>query len=118
MMLKKFLIERFGYQVSLVSDGQQAIDALQAETFDIILMDIHMPVLDGVRASTKIRASKKEWASIPIIALTADAAAAHVEEYLDVGIDACAAKPINWQELDQLIKETVGAKRGNNNQAD
>jgi len=109
MMLKKFLIERFGYQLAVVSDGQQAIDALSAQTFDIILMDIHMPVLDGVKASTEIRSSKQTWAGIPIIALTADAAAAHVEEYLAVGIDACVAKPINWQALDRLIKEIVGA---------
>lgn len=111
MMLKKFLIERFGYQLTVVSDGQQAVDALEAKAFDIILMDIHMPVLDGVKASTKIRALKTQQADTPIIALTADAAAAHVEEYLSVGINACAAKPINWQDLDQLVKETVGIYR-------
>lgn len=115
MMLKKFLADRFGYQLSLVSDGQQAIDALAeaaADTsarggFDLVLMDIHMPVLDGVSASKKIRASKNDWQNIPIIALTADAAAAHLEEYKQVGIQACAAKPINWQDLDHLIKATV-----------
>ena len=115
MMLKKFLADRFGYQISLVSDGQQAIDAL-ADTavpggFDVVLMDIHMPVLDGVSASKKIRASKDNWGNIPIIALTADAATAHVLEYQQAGIEACAAKPINWQELDQLIKDTVLAHR-------
>lgn len=113
MMLKKFLVERFGYQLSVVSDGQQACDTLVDQPFDIVLMDIHMPVLDGVQASTKIRTSDQAWANIPIIALTADAAAAHVEEYLTVGIDACAAKPINWQALDQLIKEIVAANAEN-----
>ncbi len=121
MMLKKFLTDRFGYQLSLVSDGQQAIDALVeaaadtsgANGFDLILMDIHMPVLDGVSASRKIRASKNDWCNIPIIALTADAAAAHVEEYKQVGIQACAAKPINWQDLDHLIKSTVLTDRKN-----
>lgn len=114
MMLKKFLVERFGYQLTVVSDGQQAIDALEETAFDIILMDIHMPVLDGVKASIKIRALKNKQANIPIIALTADAAAAHVEEYLMAGINACAAKPINWQDLDLLVKETVGVyRRGN-----
>ncbi len=107
MMLKKFLIERFGYQLSVVSDGQQAIDRLSEGEFDVILMDIHMPVLDGVRASIQIRASSKVWKNTPIIALTADAAEAHVIEYEQAGINACASKPINWQDLDQLIKSSV-----------
>ena len=111
MMLKKFLIERFGYQLSVVSDGQQAIDKLSESEFDVILMDIHMPVLDGVRASTKIRASAKAWKDVPIIALTADAAAAHVTEYEQAGINECASKPINWQDLDQLIKRCVQRHR-------
>ena len=111
MMLKKFLSERFGYQLSVVSDGQQALDRLSEDAFDVILMDIHMPVLDGVRASIKIRASSKDWKNTPIIALTADAAASHVTEYEQAGINACASKPINWQDLDLLIKENVGAYR-------
>lgn len=121
MMLKKFLTDRFGYQLSVVSDGQQAIDGVANSNadptapgrFDVVLMDIHMPVLDGVAATKKIRASKYAWRNIPIIALTADAAAAHIEEYKQVGIQACAAKPINWQDLDALIKSTVWADREN-----
>lgn len=105
MMLKKFLVERFGYKVTLVSNGQQAIDALAKNDFEIVLMDIHMPVLDGVEATRKIRASSHPWKDTPIIALTADAAELHVQEYQQVGINECVAKPIDWQALDQVIKK-------------
>ncbi len=105
MMLQKFLVERFGYSVTLVSDGQQALDALSKAPFDVVLMDIHMPVMDGVEASRKIRASSCDWSTTPIVALTADAAEMHVKEYKEIGIDDCVAKPIDWQSLDQLIKK-------------
>ena len=104
MMLKKFLIDKFGYQVTTVGDGQEVIDALQGSSFDIILMDIHMPTMDGVTAARKIRRATPKWSETPIIALTADAADMHVEEYLGVGMNDCVAKPINWPELDQKIK--------------
>lgn len=104
MMLRKFLIDRYGYQVTIVSNGKQAIDQLAKNSFDVILMDIHMPEMDGVTAARKIRQSSHEWCSTPMIALTADAADTHVKEYLEVGMDDCAAKPIDWPSLDQKIK--------------
>lgn len=107
MMLKKFLVERFGYQVETVSDGGHVIEALTdaEQPFDVILMDIHMPNMDGVTAARKIRMATPIWSKTPIIALTADAAEMHVEEYLEVGMNDCVAKPINWPELDAKIKE-------------
>ena len=111
MMLKKFLVEKFGYQVTTVGDGQEVIDTLAKEPFDIILMDIHMPSVDGVNAARKIRKATPNWSKTPIIALTADAAEMHVEEYMAVGMNDCVAKPINWPELDQKIK-ALSAKRG------
>lgn len=104
IMLKKFLIDRLGYPVTIVSDGVQVLEALSHKEFDIILMDIHMPVLDGVAATQQIRASGKAWQNIPIIALTADAAQAHMDEYSLAGINACVSKPVNWQKLDQMVK--------------
>lgn len=111
MMLKKFLVEKFGYQVTTVGDGQEVIDTLANEPFDIILMDIHMPSVDGVTAARKIRKATPDWSKTPIIALTADAAEMHIEEYMAVGMNDCVAKPINWPELDQKIK-SLSAKRG------
>ncbi len=104
MMLKKFLIDKFGYQVTTVGDGQEVIETLANGAFDIILMDIHMPTMDGVTAARKIRKATPDWSKTPIIALTADAADMHVEEYLGVGMNDCVAKPINWPELDKKIK--------------
>lgn len=112
MVLKKFLIDRLGYPVRLVSNGKQALAALEEEAFDLILMDIHMPEMDGVTAAKAIRSSGGRFGQVPIIALTADAAEAHVEEYKAVGIDACAEKPIKWDELDKLIKAVFEAKTG------
>ncbi len=111
MMLKKFLSDRFGYQVTTVSNGLQAIDALAKNTFDVVLMDIHMPEMDGVTATRKIRGSSHAWCSTPIIALTADAADVHVQEYSAAGMNDCVSKPIDWTVLDQKIQGLCASGR-------
>lgn len=109
LMLKKFLVDRFGYQVTTASNGREALNMVAKQSFDIILMDIHMPEMDGVEAARKIRNSSHEWCDTPMIALTADATDAHVEEYRTVGMNDCVAKPINWDQLDQKIQVLCSA---------
>ena len=107
MMLVKFLTDRFGYDMEVVSNGTEAIRALEQDSYDIVLMDVHMPVMDGVTAAKNIRGSNEIWSGIPIIALTADAADAHVSEYREAGMNECAAKPVDWVSLDAKIKALV-----------
>ena len=95
------LLERVGHTVSLAENGQQVLDLLKAQDFDVILMDIRMPVMDGVEAARIIRSStdpgvKKD---IPIIALTAHAMQGDREKYLEAGMNDYLAKPVDMTNL-------------------
>jgi PAS domain S-box-containing protein len=111
MLLQKFLVDRMGYQLTLTSNGEEVLKALESSDYDIVLMDIHMPVMDGVEATKIIRASNQTWSNIPIIALTADAHESHILEYQACGINTCVAKPIDWQSLNNTIIATVNTMK-------
>jgi CheY-like chemotaxis protein len=95
-----------GCALEVVSDGAAAVSAWKTGRFDVILMDIHMPVMGGVEAAQAIRALERNRGlpRTPIIALTADAMTHQVAEYLAAGMDAHLAKPI---EIKRLV-ETLG----------
>lgn len=94
-----------GCSVTRASDGQQAIDAWSPGRFDVVLMDVHMPVVDGREATRRIRAREAALgaAPTPIVALTADAFAHHVRECLDAGCDEHLAKPIERARLIEVL---------------
>jgi CheY-like chemotaxis protein len=103
--------ETSGHFVTLVSDGAQAVQALQHECFDLILMDIQMPVLDGMMATRLIRALPIPDCDIPINALTASALAGDRERYLAEGMNDCVAKPVEGAALLWALKRaTEGAE--------
>ncbi|AGW14177.1 PAS domain S-box protein [Megalodesulfovibrio gigas] len=106
------LAEKLGYRVVTVKDGKQALDALKSGEFDVVLMDIQMPVMDGVEATARIRAGEagKDKASIPIVALTAYAMAGDKEKFLGAGMDGYLAKPMETEALLKVIEE-ITAKR-------
>ena len=81
-MLSRRLIKK-GYEVVFAMDGQEAIDMAQSETPDVILMDMGLPVKDGLQATKEIK-ENSDTANIPVIALTANAMAEHRQEALDV----------------------------------
>ncbi|AWB69110.1 hybrid sensor histidine kinase/response regulator [Saccharobesus litoralis] len=98
------LLETQGASATLVSNGQECLDKLQQDEFDIILMDIHMPVMDGVQATKHIRAMQdSKLSSIPIIALTANVMQDDIKQYLAIGMNAHEAKPINIESLKESI---------------
>ena len=80
-------------------NGVEALAALKRETFDLALLDMHMPVMDGPTAVGIIRASSEAWASIPIIALTADAMSGDRERYLAMGVNGYLSKPLAERDL-------------------
>jgi PAS domain S-box-containing protein len=95
-----------GHRVRFADNGRKAVDAWQQETFDLILMDIQMPEMDGVQATTAIRAVEAEKGGhIPIIALTAYAMSGDKQRFLDAGMDAYLAKPITAEQLRRLLWE-------------
>jgi hypothetical protein len=80
-------------------NGEQALQRLSEQPFDIVLLDVHMPVMDGRETIRRIRASTQSWRNIPVIALTADAMSGDRERYIDMGMDDYISKPIDGREL-------------------
>ncbi len=105
------LLESIGAQLTIVESGKEAVDAWDAGNYDIILMDVQMPVMDGVEATREIRMREQSQnrKPTPIIALTANAMTHQVEEYLEAGMDAHIAKPI---QVDQLITTLMRRAQG------
>ncbi|MCC2606461.1 response regulator [Planctobacterium marinum] len=97
-------LQETGIQVDLVQDGQQAINAVKQKQYDLILMDIQMPEIDGLEATKRIRQFNSD---IPILAMTAHAMAGDKERSLAAGMNAHIAKPINPVELYSVMSEFI-----------
>ena len=97
------LLSQQGYQAAVANDGQQAIDALMRDDFDVVLMDVQMPELDGMEATRRIR---KRWPDrrLRIVAMTANAMAGDRETYLAAGMDDYISKPIRPAELTAALE--------------
>jgi len=97
------LLSQQGYQAAVAYDGQQAIDALAGDDFDVVLMDVQMPELDGLEATSRIR---KRWPNrrLRIVAMTANAMAGDRETYLAAGMDDYISKPIRPAELTAALE--------------
>jgi len=98
-------------EVILAENGLEAIDTLQKHDFDVILMDIHMPLMDGITAAKTIRTLPPPYCDIPIIALTANAMKGDRETYLAAGMDDYVAKPVNPSSLSEAIHRQAGGSR-------
>ncbi len=110
-MVATKLLESLGARVDTADDGVEGVEAVQRKPYDLVLMDIQMPRMDGVEATRRIRALDGEIASIPIVALTANVMASQLETYLKVGMNGVAAKPISVPALlDQIGRAVVAPK--------
>jgi PAS domain S-box-containing protein len=93
-------------------NGEQALERLSEQPFDIVLLDVHMPVMNGRETIRRIRASGQPWSRIPVIALTADAMSGDRERYLGMGMDDYISKPIDARELaTRYVRLLKGRKR-------
>jgi signal transduction histidine kinase/ActR/RegA family two-component response regulator len=106
------VLEARDFQVSMASNGQQAIDQLQSNPFDIVLMDIQMPVMDGYEAIQYIRNSSKPFQHIPIIALTAHAIKREIEKCIDAGATDHVSKPFQPDDLISKIEKLAKIYKG------
>jgi hypothetical protein len=97
-VVKLFMVQLSPKIVEAVN-GEEALARLAEQDFDIVLLDVHMPVMDGKEAIKRIRASDKLWRDIPVIALTADAMSGDKERYLAMGMNDYISKPIDGREL-------------------
>ncbi|CAK0742870.1 two-component system, sensor histidine kinase and response regulator [Gammaproteobacteria bacterium] len=92
------LLKRWGIVIEIANHGQEALDRLAGERFDVVLMDVHMPGMDGLEATRRIR-QNTAWATLPVIALTAGVTAEEKERVLASGMNGFLGKPINQEEL-------------------
>ena len=95
----RLLLAPTGVITAEAVNGKEALKRLAGETFDLVLLDIHMPVMDGPETIKHIRASGEPWRAIPVIALTADAMSGERERLLSLGMDGYASKPIEQAAL-------------------
>ena len=113
LLAGKRLLEKSGYVVCTAVDGREALARLTEQPFDLILMDIQMPVMDGVAAARAIRAGHAgpDKAGIPIIAMTAYAMTGDREKFLAAGLNGYVAKPVDIAELHAAITSLTAGKR-------
>lgn len=101
------ILERAGHDFKIVANGEEFLDVLKAESFDIALLDLHMPVMGGVEAAKLSRFMSPGSPRMPIVALTADATPEARAECEEAGMDACLTKPIDTRKLFDLFETLV-----------
>jgi PAS domain S-box-containing protein len=106
-LVMKRMLEKGGHTVVAVENGEQVIETLRKTPFDVILMDIQMPVMDGVETARAIRAGQAgaDRARTPIVAVTAYAMVGDREKFLEAGMDSYVVKPIEMAKLEQALAE-------------
>ena len=101
------LLEKRGHRVEIATNGQQALAALEKQSYDVILMDVQMPVIDGFQATAAIREKEKtNGKHLLIIAMTAHALESDREKCLAAGMDGYIPKPISAKEMFDAIEAT------------
>ncbi|MEI7711046.1 MAG: ATP-binding protein [Rhodospirillales bacterium] len=106
--LAAVLLETEGHRVSVAANGREAVEAVMRDDFDAILMDVQMPVMDGVQATRRIRSLPAPKSAVPIVALTADALAGADERYRAAGMDAYVSKPLDPVLLFERLAQVTG----------
>lgn len=101
------ILERSGHYITIVDNGAEALEALRSNSFDVAIIDLNMPLLNGIDAFTQYRASLKGQTPTPAIALTADATAKASARCVAAGFQACATKPIEPLRLLELISQVT-----------
>ncbi|WP_120520641.1 hybrid sensor histidine kinase/response regulator [Arthrobacter celericrescens] len=109
-LVARSMVEKLGYAVDVVSDGAEAVAATAARHYDAVLMDCHMPVLDGFEATRIIRARTHSGPRIPIIAMTAGAMDEDRERCLDAGMDDYLSKPVDELKLRSVLAQWIPRK--------
>ena len=102
------MLLRMGHVVTVANNGLEALNEVKTKEFDVVLMDIHMPVMDGLEALRQIRSLDSPMRETPVIALTANAMKGDREKYIVAGMDDYVAKPINTSLLAEALLKTTG----------
>lgn len=103
--LTKKILTLQNYQITSVKNGEQVLEKLKDESFDLILMDINMPVMDGIECTKRVRALSDETKkNIPIVAITGNARNYSMEEFVSLGINDFIPKPLNFDQLVEKVR--------------
>jgi CheY-like chemotaxis protein len=102
--IAKAILETAGYEVDVVSDGAEAVMAVQNSTYDLVLMDVQMPVMDGVMATQHIRSLPAQTNAVPIIAMTASVFAEQIASFREAGMNDHIGKPFQREELHATVE--------------
>ena len=108
-MIATKMLENLGATVATANDGELGVEAATTGAYDLILMDIQMPGIDGIEATRRIRRLGGDAGQLPIIALTANVLAHQRQDYLNAGMNAVVAKPISPNTLLTEIAKLAGA---------
>jgi len=103
----KLFIVGLGLEIVEATNGVEALERLAAQPIDLVLLDVHMPVMDGREAIQRIRAAGRPWSGVPVIALTADAMSGDREKYLALGMSDYLSKPVDQHELIGKIRQAL-----------
>jgi hypothetical protein len=111
--LTKRILSMQDYDISSVKNGAEVLDVLSKEDFDLILLDINMPVMDGLECTQKIRSNPNEKISgIPIIAITGNAKNYSREQYIEHGINDLLPKPLNYDNMVFMVNKYMEQNAG------
>ena len=103
----KLFLAPHGCKITEAVNGQDALDKLAANQFDLVLLDVHMPVMDGKEAIQRLRASDQAWRDIPVIALTADAMTGDREHLISLGMSDYLSKPVDQHALAAKMRQLL-----------
>ena len=104
------MLQKRGHDVTLAVNGAEAVERVRGQDFDAVLMDRHMPVMDGIEATGRIRRMKGPVSKIPIIGVTAAATRQELDACLASGMDVCVTKPIDPNDLAAALARATGDK--------
>ena len=104
------LLRRGGYEVVVANHGAEALECLESREYDLVLMDLQMPVMDGILATQRIRGCER-WAKLPVVALTANALPEASDRCRAAGMNGFLTKPINSSLLVKMVSVFTSATR-------
>ena len=103
------MLRAHGHDVTLAKNGMEAVDLAARETFDLVLMDVQMPVMDGVEATRRIRRLPPPAGEVPVLALSANVMSAELARYMSAGMNGALAKPVDWVQLFEALARYGGS---------
>lgn len=112
--LARHIMESWGCIVEIAENGEKAIEKISQQDFDLVLMDIQMPVMDGLQATQIIRTMEDDYkSSVPVVALTANVGRGDYKAYVDIGMNDCLPKPFEEATLFQTVYKNIRKEKNN-----